>query len=149
LTNSAFDGPGADEDFRLAQLTGRSADRYKFRTSPLRNVALQPAFFHNGAFTTLEEAIRHHLDPRRSALAYTPAGRLPADLAGPTGPVLPPLSRLDDRVRRPINMNAGEFADLVAFVRDGLLDPRARPERLKPLTPAWLPSRLTPLQFQN
>ena len=25
------------------------ADRYKFRTSPLRNVALQPAFFHNGA----------------------------------------------------------------------------------------------------
>lgn len=25
-------------------------DRYKFRSSPLRNVALQPAFFHNGAF---------------------------------------------------------------------------------------------------
>ena len=57
-----FDGPGEDEDFGLEQVTGDPADRYKFRTSPLRNVALQPAFFHNGAFTRLEDAIRHHLD---------------------------------------------------------------------------------------
>ena len=62
LGNMIFDGPGADEDFGLEQVTGDPADRYKFRTSPLRNVALQPAFFHNGAFTRLEDAIRHHLD---------------------------------------------------------------------------------------
>ena len=47
--NSQFDGPGEDEDFGLEEITGDPADRYKFRTSPLRNVALQPAFFHNGA----------------------------------------------------------------------------------------------------
>ena len=32
----------------------KRADRYVFRTSPLRNVALQTSFMHNGAFTTLE-----------------------------------------------------------------------------------------------
>jgi cytochrome c peroxidase len=55
--NVVFDGPGDDEDFGLEQVTGDPADRYKFRTSPLRNVALQPAFFHNGAFT------RHKASP--------------------------------------------------------------------------------------
>ena len=46
--NVRFDGPGQDEDFGLEQITGDAADRYKFRSSPLRNAALQPAFFHNG-----------------------------------------------------------------------------------------------------
>jgi cytochrome c peroxidase len=55
--NVIFDGPGEDEDFGLEQITGSSADRYKFRTSPLRNAALQPAFFHNVAFTKLEDAM--------------------------------------------------------------------------------------------
>ena len=56
--NVIFDGPNEDEDFGLEQITGNSADRYKFRSSPLRNAALQPAFFHNGAFTRIEDAIR-------------------------------------------------------------------------------------------
>ena len=43
--NVIFDGPGQDEDFGLEQVTGDPADRYKFRSSPLRNVALQAAFF--------------------------------------------------------------------------------------------------------
>jgi len=38
------------------QATGDPADRYAFRTAPLRNVALQPAFMHNGAFVRLEDA---------------------------------------------------------------------------------------------
>src|SRR5262245_13300430 len=60
--NVVFDGPGSNEDFGLEQVTGDPSDRYKFRTSPIRNVALQPTFMHNGAFTRLEDAIRHHLD---------------------------------------------------------------------------------------
>jgi len=40
-----------------------------FRTSPLRNAALQSAFFHNGCFTRLEDAIRHHLDVFSSCAA--------------------------------------------------------------------------------
>ena len=65
--NVIFDGPGEDEDFGLEQVTGDATDRYKFRTSPLRNVAMQPAFFHNGSFTRLEDAIRHHLNVFESA----------------------------------------------------------------------------------
>jgi hypothetical protein len=61
-----------DEDFGLEQVTGLPADYYKFRTSPLRNAALQAAFFHNGAFRHLEDAIRHHLDVFSSARNYDP-----------------------------------------------------------------------------
>lgn len=147
-TNAVFDGAG-DEDFGLEQVTGRAADRYKFRTSPLRNVGLQPAFFHNGAFTTLEDAIAHHLDVGRSARKYTPVGRLAADLAGPPGPIEPVLARLDERVRAPRRLTADEFGDLVAFVRTGLLDDRATPRRLARLIPERLPSGLDPLDFDD
>ena len=41
----------------------------------MRNVALQPAFFHNGAFTTLEDAVTHHLDVFTSMRGYDPARR--------------------------------------------------------------------------
>jgi hypothetical protein len=34
-----FDGPGANEDFGLEQISGNALDRYSFRTSPLRNIA--------------------------------------------------------------------------------------------------------------
>src|SRR5258706_12127026 len=70
--NVQFDGPGRDEDFGLEQVTGNAADRYKFRSSPLRNAALQRAFFHNGAMTQIEDAIRHHLDVSSSARSYDP-----------------------------------------------------------------------------
>jgi cytochrome c peroxidase len=70
--NVLFDGPGQDEDFGLEQVTGNPADRYKFRSSPLRNAALQPAFFHNGAMTRIQDAIRHHLNVFDSARSYNP-----------------------------------------------------------------------------
>ncbi len=38
--NVPFDGPGANEDFGLEQVTGNLDDRYAFRTSPLRNLGL-------------------------------------------------------------------------------------------------------------
>ena len=90
--NVIFDGPGEDEDFGLEQVTGNPNDRYKFRSSPLRNVALQPAFFHNGAFTRLEDAIRHHLDVYDSARNYRRRprrcrpGPSPSSRADRTGP---------------------------------------------------------------
>ena len=146
-SNVLFDGPGANEDFGLEQVTGDPADRYAFRTSPLRNVALQPAFTHNGAFVRLEDAIRHHLDPVSSATGYSPE-RLAPDLQGPTGPIVPVLERLDPRLASPVTLSDAEFADLVDFVRDGLLDPAARPERLRHLVPERLPSGRTPLTFQ-
>lgn len=147
--NVPFDGPGANEDFGREQLTGRAEDRYAFRTAPLRNVALQPAFMHDGAFTSLEAAVRHHLDVVASALAYDPlAHGVAADLAGPPAPVLPMLERLDPLVATPRQLSERQLDALVAFLRDGLLDPRARPERLRHLVPERLPSGREPLSFQ-
>jgi hypothetical protein len=68
----------------LEQMTGEASDRYRFRTAPLRNVALAPAFFHNGAFKKLEDATRHHLDVYESARGYDPAGS--RDRPGPDRP---------------------------------------------------------------
>ena len=149
LTNATFDGPGLNEDFGLEQVTGNPADRYKFRTSPLRNVAVQATFMHNGAFTHLEDAIRHHLNVIDSVSNYTPASQnLPADLSGPLGPMAPVLARLDPALSTPIVLTESQFEQLVAFVRDGLLDPRATPDRLRRLVPHTVPSGRPALVFE-
>jgi cytochrome c peroxidase len=148
--NVMFDGPASDEDFGAEQVTGNANDRYAFRTSPLRNVALQPAFFHDGAFTTLDDAIRHHLDVVLSAQTYNAlAAGVDVDLVGRIGPIEPILERLDPQLRAPIALASGEFLDLVAFVRDGLLDPRARRSHACRLVPRSVPSGLPVADFQG
>jgi cytochrome c peroxidase len=148
--NLVQDGEGEDEDFGREHTTLEEDDRYKFRTAPLRNVAVAGAYFHNGAFTRLEDAIRHHLDVERSARRYDPkAAGLDEDLTRHVGPIEPVLERLDARLRSPIHLTEAEFIDLVAFVRDGLLDPRARRENLCQRVPRLLPSGLPPLTFQQ
>ena len=145
--NVKFDGAGEDEDFGLEQVTGKPRDRYKFRTAPLRNVAVMPAFMHNGAFVRLEDAIRHHLDPYASARNYFPTA-LPGDLQGTPGPIEPVLTRLDPLLQTPIELNDAEFSQLVDFVKYGLLDPRILPERLKTLIPKRVPSGSRTLDFE-
>jgi cytochrome c peroxidase len=148
--NVKFDGPNQDEDFGAEQATGDPADRYAFRTSPLRNVMVQPHFFHNGAFSGLEDAIRHHLDVVASANGYDPeAAGLDPDLKLRRGPTQPMLDRLDPILAKPIELSADEFHDLLVFVRDGLLDPRAVPQTLCRMTPASVPSGMAIGVFQD
>jgi len=148
IGNVTFDGPARDEDFGLEQLTGNPDDRYKFRTSPIRNVGLQPAFFHNGAFTTLEDAVRHHLDVFASARSYDPAAAgVAADLRTLAGPIEPVLARIDPLLATPIELTSEQFRDLVDFVRHGLLDRRASPQRLRKLIPRSVPSGFPVLDF--
>ena len=146
--NVRLSGPGEDEDFGLEDITGNPDDRYKFRTSPLRNVALQPAFFHDGAFTTLVDAIRHYVDPVRSARSYDPAAKgVAADLAR-LGPVEPVVARLSPLLG-PMRLTTAELDDLVTFVRDGLLDPHATSAAFLELVPEELPSGLPALVFEG
>jgi cytochrome c peroxidase len=148
-TNNQFDGPEANQDFGREEVSNNPADRYAFRTPSLRNVAVEAAFMHDGAFTALRAAIRHHLDVRASALAYDPTSEgLPADLAGPIGPIAPLLGAVDPLLQQPIELSPGELDDLVAFVAQALLDARARPESLRRLVPKTLPSGAQPLSFQ-
>jgi cytochrome c peroxidase len=148
--NTIFDGPGEDEDFGLEQVSGQTDDRYKFRTSPLRNVALQPSFFHNGAFTRLDDAIRHHVNVPASVGSYNPkkAG-VAKDLTHRQGPSAPVLQALDPLLAMPLRLSDSEFEDLHRFVATGLLDRRARPRFLCELVPERLPSGMRPLRFQD
>lgn len=145
--NVEFDGLSKNEDFGREQFSGNPVDRYAFRTSPIRNVALQPAFFHNGAFTRLEDAIRFHLNPAEEARVYHPADAgVAADLQGPMGPLEPVLAKLDPLLRSPVTLSSREFSQLVKFVRNGLLDRDALPEKLSRLIPKTVPSGI-PLQI--
>jgi cytochrome c peroxidase len=148
--NVIFDGPARDEDFGLEQVTGNSVDRYAFRTSPLRNVSLQPAFFHNGAFTRLSDAIRHHLDVFTSARGYNPiAAGVDRDLVQRVGPIEPVLQRVDPLVAFPLLLTPAEFRDLLIFVSDGLLDEHARKQHLCRMIPESVPSGLPVMRFQT
>ena len=147
--NVPFDGLDANEDFGREQISGDPDDRYKFRTSPLRNVAVQPAFFHDGAFTRLEDAIRHHLNARQSALSYNPVrAGVDADLRH-VGPIQNILALPLDPLLKKVKLSSTEFLDLVAFVRDGLLDPRAKPENLCLKVLKSVPSGLRVATFQG
>jgi hypothetical protein len=90
-----------------------------------------------------------HLNPSTSLLEYSPAREgLPTDLSGPIGPTASLLAAVDHRLSKPVVLTDGAFDDLLAFVRDSLLDPRARPENLRKLVPRKVPSNAASLIFQ-
>jgi len=139
--NIIFDGPNEDEDFGLEQVTGSPADRYKFRTAPLRNVAIQPAFFHDGSFSKLEDAIRHHLDVYDSALNYNPAlAGVRQELTHRTAPMTSALASIDPLLAPKRKLGEDEISDLIQFVRTGLLDKRVNGKQLCGLIPTSVPS---------
>jgi cytochrome c peroxidase len=67
-------GPGKDAETGLdpgrALVTHEAEDEFTFRTPPLRNVAATGPWMHNGAYTNLEDAVRHHLDPEAALDSY-------------------------------------------------------------------------------
>jgi cytochrome c peroxidase len=139
-----------NQDFGLFDITEEDADIYKFRTAPLRNLAVSPAFFHNGSFTSFADALRFHLNTLEQARRYNPVkAGVAKDLTHNTGPIQPVLDRIDPALRKPISLSDEEFSDLLAFVRDGLLDERARPENLASLIPKSPPSNLRLQTFES
>lgn len=145
MPDGNFKGPGKNEDFGREDISESSADRYKFRTSPLRNVALQPAFFHDGAYTKLQDAIRHHLDVAKSVASYD---RLKAGVAidiDTDAPMADVLATMDPRMKTPSNLSDPEVDQLVAFVRDGLTDARATKDALCSEIPRFVLS-MRPMQ---
>lgn len=62
-----FDG---HDDFGRERVTQNSADRFKFRTPSLRQIAFTGPWGHDGAYNSLEQMIRHHLDPIRALNHY-------------------------------------------------------------------------------
>lgn len=89
------------EDPGRMEVTGSLAERGRFKPPTLRNAGLKPDFMHNGQFTTLEQVIAFYGD---SGAQFQ--------------------DNLDTFL--PIPLSATQQANLVEFIRNGLLDPRVR-----------------------
>ncbi|SER56482.1 cytochrome c peroxidase [Tranquillimonas rosea] len=114
--------PAARDVGRMGE-SDRLEDAYRFRTPPLRNVALTAPYGHNGAYPTLEGIVRHHARPRAMLEAWTP------DMAHlPDVPWLEPIDFVVAENRRerarhraaldiePVPLTEDEIGDLVAFL---------------------------------
>ncbi|MEA2079533.1 MAG: cytochrome c peroxidase, partial [Pseudomonadota bacterium] len=147
-------GPGkgdnldGHDDFGREQVTGDIADRFKFRTPTLRNVALTPPYGHAGAYNTLESVVRHHLDPVNSLYDYEQSQAvLPSrpDLDAQDFVVMddPDPARVaaiaDANELAPLELSEKKIADLIEFLH-ALTDPAAID--LRNDMPASVPSGL-------
>ena len=143
-----FDGySDGHDDFGRERVTGVGADRLKFRTPPLRNVALTAPYGHSGAYDTLEAVIRHHLDPVAGITDYDSSQlTLPArddlviiDHVVPDDPARVAMIA-DHNELEPIDLKEKDVADLVEFMH-ALTDPGSID--LRKDTPVRVPSGLT------
>lgn len=134
------------EDFGRELVSGNSADRYRFRTPSLRNVALTGPWGHDGFFNSLEGVVRHHLDARPSLYHADPAQRvLPSrpdldaiDLVAFNDPAT--TNAIASRIElAPRHLSGREVADLITFLH-ALTDPRALD--LRKTVPQRVPSGL-------
>ncbi|WP_412554341.1 cytochrome-c peroxidase [Shimia sp. MIT1388] len=62
-----------NRDVGRGRVTGQEEDFYRFRTPSLRNITQTAPYGHNGAYTSLEAMVKHHLDPVASLKAYAEA----------------------------------------------------------------------------
>ncbi len=138
------DGKGREQPFDLgrARETGNDCDRYAFRTPPLRGVALSGPWMHDGAFTTLEGAIRHHLDPVSGLINYDPAQLAVAlrdTCQNQPDTLAAILKTKSPAASEQARLSAAEMQDLLAFM-DALTAPSALD--LVHTVPASVPSGL-------
>lgn len=66
-------GESLRDDFGRMNVTGDPADRYRFRTTPLRNVELTAPYGHDGAIATLRGFIEHYSESDKKLLDFDPA----------------------------------------------------------------------------
>ena len=117
-------GPLADHDFGRANITGRREDRYAFRTPTLLNTWVTGPWGHNGAYATLEDTIRAHVDPV-AALERYDFTKIPFT-PSPLNALFNSQEVLDELQRVPgyefVDLSDDQIADLVEFMK-ALTDP--------------------------
>ncbi|MBL8843950.1 MAG: hypothetical protein JNL90_20675 [Planctomycetes bacterium] len=94
----AIGGSPWQDDAGRAKVTGRFADRGRFKTPTLRNAGLRPRFLHDGRFETLQQVID----------LYVRGGDFRDNL---------------DVLMVPVPLTADEQQDLLDFLANGLTDP--------------------------
>ena len=100
------------EDLGLQLTTGNAADRGKFKVPGLRNVGLKTTFMHNGQF-----------NPGATPPGSTPLTEVIRFYARAPG-AAPQFPDNRDPIMLNVNVPPPAAADIEAFLRGGLLDPR-------------------------
>ncbi len=134
------EGDGADgrDDFGRQRVTGADADRYRFRTTPLRNVELTGPYGHDGAIVNLRDFVAHYSESDLKLRAYD---------ASQLEPLLQPTVLRDadavlatrDTLLRGVVLTDSLVDALTTYLK-ALTDPGAR--RLLDLVPLRVPSGL-------
>lgn len=107
-------------------LAGRKDLCGQFKVPSLRNVATRHAFFHNGRFHALQEAVRFYATRDTNPKAWYPARKfddLPADLTKTVNLAEVPYDRKPGQAPR---LSEAEVEDIVAFLRTLTDDARPR-----------------------
>lgn len=128
-------------DLGRFEFDGLDGSKFKFRTSPLRNLILQPFYFHNGSFDDLRKAVVFHLNPKENIDDYEPRKNgIPAHITYQRDGMKYVMASLDKALENGIKLTKTEVDNLVDFLSVGLLDQDAKSEKLAKLIPTKLPS---------
>ena len=83
-------------DAGLFNLTNKEADKGKFKTPGLRNIAVTAPYMHNGMFKTLEEVVEYYNNPQK---------------------FVPDAINIDDALKTTLNLTEKEKKDLIVFLK--------------------------------
>jgi len=133
-------GDGADgrDDFGRMRITGNPAERYAFRTPPLRNVELTAPYGHDGAIGDLHAFVDHYSEIDAKLRAFDPSTLEPS-LQGTVLPTTDAILATRDPLLGTTRIANERTAETTAFLKS-LTDPAARD--LRRLRPARVPSGL-------
>jgi cytochrome c peroxidase len=131
------DGDGHD-DFGRMRETGNAAERYAFRTPPLRNVELTAPFGHDGAIVDLLAFVDHYSESDLKLRAYDPS-QLEAALRPTVLPTFEQILASRDTLLNGVVFPPEVVEQVTEFMK-ALTDPAAR--NLRRVTPRRVPSGL-------
>jgi cytochrome c peroxidase len=132
------DGPNKHDDFGRMRVTGNPAERYAFRTTPLRNVELTGPYGHDGAITDLRGFVDHYSDSDIKLRKYH-ASQLEPALQSTVLQDFDAILATRDPLLQGVHFPATTIDEVTEFMK-ALTDPAARD--LRALTPARVPSGL-------
>ncbi len=132
------DGASGRDDFGRMRVTGNAAERYAFRTPPLRNVELTGPYGHDGAFFSLRDFVAHYSESTLKLENYD-ITQLEPLLEGTVLNNFADILASRDPALRTLVFSEQAADDITEFMK-ALTDPRAR--TLIGVIPGQVPSGL-------
>jgi cytochrome c peroxidase len=133
------DGINGQDDFGRMRETGNLAERYAFRTPPLRNVELTAPYGHDGAFFSLRDFVDHYSESDIKLRDFN-ASQLEPALQATVLPTLNEILATRDPLLTGVVFPPQVVDEVTEFMK-ALTDPAARD--LDRLVPGRVPSGLS------